>query len=119
MQIMRHSLCTLSLVLPELRKISPELPKLFDVSVNYLNAQNGYQSIDPLETHWYSNTTQTEALQIQIEDRDNTGILNIHYDYKESVFSEHQIERMHKAPRNSIRGLAIPLRCFALSICHR
>ena len=25
----------------------------------------------------------------------------------------------YNAPRNSIRGLAIPLRCFALSICHR
>ena len=104
MQIMRHSLCTLSQILPELRKTSPELPRLYDVSVNYLNAQNGYQSADPLETHWYSNAVQTEALQIQIEDRDNTGILNIHYDYKESVFSEQQIERMHKSIMMIIRS---------------
>lgn len=96
MQTLRHGQCTMTDLLLYLRKVNTELTTLFDVSINYQNAQVGLQNPIAMETHWFPNHTQTEALQIQIEDRDNTNSLHIHYDYKESVFSASQIEWIHK-----------------------
>ena len=96
-QVMRRRQCTMTGLLRAMRRDNPDLPRLFDVSVNYLNAQVEDASCGKRETHWYMNHTQADALQIQIEDRDKEGVLHIHYDFKESVFSPRQIEQMHKA----------------------
>ena len=73
--------------------------KLFDVIFSYQNAQI---SGDSFESTWYHNGMQSESLQIHIDDRDNTGILKIHYDYQIEKFSEKDIEKLHEHISNLI-----------------
>lgn len=69
--------------------------KLYDVILSYQNAQidnNG----EEVESTWYHPGMQAESLQIHIDDRDNEGILKIHYDYQTEKFTEKEICRMHE-----------------------
>ena len=96
-QVMRHGHCTYTDILKELRSLSKETENLFDVSVNYQNARIMPQENAAFETVWYPSCTQAEALQINIEDRDDTGSLHIHYDYRTACFQEKEIIRLQNA----------------------
>ena len=97
MGVMRHSRCSYTEILKEIRKMEPGVTQLFDVSINYHNAAIHDADGLPYETRWYPSQFQSEALQISIEDRDLTGNLFVHYDYRIDCFDEALIQKMHQA----------------------
>ena len=90
--VLRHQKYNYGDILKDLRQEFSFTEKLYDVIFSYQNASIEGESF---ETAWYSPGMQTESLQIHVDDRDNEGILNIHYDYQVEKFTEKEIERMH------------------------
>ncbi|MCI8511971.1 MAG: hypothetical protein HFE83_08255 [Lachnospiraceae bacterium] len=48
-----------------------------------------------VETTWYHSGTQTESLQIHIDDRDGKGVFRIHLDYRTDKFTAAEIQRLY------------------------
>ena len=69
--------------------------RLYDVLVNYQNAAVAGMDSAFEGTHWYFHGAQPEALQIQANDRDNTGGLFLSYDYQLAAFTLEEIQRLH------------------------
>lgn len=69
--------------------------KLYDVVLSYQNAAVSGASRG-VETTWYHSGTQTESLQIHIDDRDGVGAFRLHLDYRTDKFTGSEIERMHE-----------------------
>lgn len=68
--------------------------KLYDVLISYQNAQLRINDTD-WTSKWYHCVAQNETLQIHIEDRNNDGILKVHYGYHSEAITAFQIHRMH------------------------
>ncbi len=90
--VLRHQKYNYGDILKDLRQEFSFTEKLYDVIFSYQNASIEGESF---ETDWYSPGMQTESLQIHVDDRDNEGVLNMHYDYQVEKFTEKEIERMH------------------------
>ncbi|MBE6749441.1 MAG: amino acid adenylation domain-containing protein [Ruminococcaceae bacterium] len=90
--VFRHQKFNYGDVLKTLRQEFDFQEKLYDVMLSYQNATVEGESF---ETEWYHCGSQSESLQIHIDDRDNEGIFKIHYDYLTEKFTENEIERLN------------------------
>ena len=70
--------------------------RLYDVLINYQNAAVAGMGAAFEGTHWYFHGAQPEALQIQANDRDNTGGLFLSYDYQLAAFTLEDIQLLHE-----------------------
>jgi len=70
--------------------------RLYDVLINYQNAAVAGMDAAFEGTHWYFHGAQPEALQIQANDRDNTGGLFLSYDYQLAAFTPEEIQLLHE-----------------------
>ena len=91
--IFRHQKYNYGDVLSAIRKEYNFTEKLYDVMISYQNATVIGADI---ETTWYHSGSQSESLQIHIDDRDNEGVFRIHYDYLTDKFTAEEIEKMHQ-----------------------
>lgn len=91
--IFRHQKYNYGDVLSAIRKEYNFTEKLYDVMISYQNATVVGADI---ETTWYHSGSQSESLQIHIDDRDNEGVFRIHYDYLTDKFTAEEIEKMHQ-----------------------
>ncbi len=91
--VFRHQKYNYGDVLSTIRKEFNFTEKFYDVMISYQNATVSGANI---ETTWYHSGSQSESLQIHIDDRDNEGIFRIHYDYLTDKFTEHEIEKIHQ-----------------------
>jgi len=81
---------------PELCKALGGQARLYDVLVNYQNAAVAGMDETFAGTHWYFCGAQPETLQIQANDRDNTGGLSLMYDYQLAAFAQPQVQMLHE-----------------------
>ncbi|WP_127570963.1 non-ribosomal peptide synthetase, partial [Paenibacillus xylaniclasticus] len=84
------------LLVPALKRTNPELTRLFEYSVNFLN----YRFIPslhgkPIVTNWHHSGSQEESLTLTIAERHEQKIIMI-YDYKTELYSEPDIIMVHK-----------------------
>lgn len=93
---LRHQRYNHNDVLRDIQESHGYTGKLYDVLINYQNAQVAGMDDNFLATYWYHCGMQPEALQIQINDRDNFGELYISYDYQVEKFSEKEIKQVHE-----------------------
>lgn len=91
--VFRHQKYNYGDVLSAIRKEFNFTEKLYDVMISY---QNATVTGAEIETTWYHSGSQSESLQIHIDDRDNEGIFRIHYDYLTDKLTENEIERLHQ-----------------------
>ena len=92
MSTMRHQKYTYEDISSSINSEFSFKGSLYDVIFSYQNAQIAG---DDFESTWYHNGIQRESLQIHIDDRDDKGILKIHYDYQTDKFSERDIDLIH------------------------
>ena len=90
--VLRHQKYNYGEVLSTIRKVFGFKERLYDVVISY---QNATVTGDEIETTWYPCGTQSESLQIHIEDRDNKGCFYIHFDYQKDKFTVNDIENMY------------------------
>lgn len=101
--LMRHQHYNYEDLLSELRKEHGFAEKLYDVLVSYQNAKTESKDI---QTEWYPCKSQTESLQIHIDNRSSNGMITVNYDYQTQKFSEKYIEYMHGHIINLINDAA-------------
>lgn len=96
-ELLRHQ----KLSYEEIAKIAKEngndSNSLFDICVSYQNARDNHDNIDIVyKTGWCFNECISNPLDIHICDMDNTGTLEINYDYQMSKYSVDDIRKLHE-----------------------
>lgn len=96
MKFFRHQKYPYSTLLEDLKSKYNISYNLYDLALSYQNARidNTVANIK-FHTNWSFNNNCSDTLQIHFYDLDDTGIINIYYDYKVSKFSEEEIDNIH------------------------
>ena len=91
-------------MLEELRKENKSIPKLYNILLSYqiTNAKQNEGTIE-YETEWTFNGYCADNIDIQIYDLNDTGNLNIAYDYKTSIYKVEDIKNIHRRILNIIK----------------
>lgn len=92
----RHSKYPYNELLEKVRKDQSITRNLYDIAMSYQNARNDSQ-ISNINYHTYWNFCGkiTESMEIHVFDMDNTGSLQLLYDYQTVKFSEEEIKDIH------------------------
>lgn len=92
----RHHKYPYSNILEYVRKKYKFSNSLYDTIVSYQNARNNSQTSDiEYSTNWDFNGSTFNSLDIHLYDMDNTGILNVFYDYRLDKFEDDEIIDIH------------------------
>ena len=104
MDMLKHQKYSYQCLLEELRKENKSIPNLYNILLSYqiTNAKQNEGTIE-YETEWTFNGYCADNIDIQIYDLNDTGNLNIAYDYKTSIYKVEDIENIHKRILNIIK----------------
>ena len=94
MSMLRHQKYPYQNILEDIRKVDSTVPNLYNIVLSYQITDTQNKDID-CETHWIFNGNSADDLQIHVTDYNNTGSLNILYDYKTSKYSKKDISDIH------------------------
>jgi amino acid adenylation domain-containing protein len=96
-------------ILNEFRRKHKVAANLFDIILNYEYCQFDFSGIrNPdlkISTNWVFHKNQTEAYTLHISDRENSGSMNIDFDYLNHLFSGETIENMYTHILNLITNV--------------
>ena len=106
MDMLKHQKYSYQCLLEELRKKDSNIPNLYNILLSYqiTNAKQTEGDI-PYKTEWTFNGCCAENIDIQIYDLNDTGSLNIAYDYKTSIYNSKDIEKIHQRILNIINQI--------------
>lgn len=97
MTFFRHQKYPYSALLEDLKSKYNFSYNLYDIAVSYQNARDDKDLFDiKFHTEWAFNENCSDTLQIHFYDMDDTGIIQIFYDYQTAKLSASDIENMHK-----------------------
>lgn len=92
----RHSKYPYNQLLEKVRKDQNITRNLYDITMSYQNARNDSQiSNIKYHTYWNYCGNINESMEIHVFDMDNTGSLQLLYDYQTVKFSEEEIKDIH------------------------
>ena len=103
MGMLKHQKYSYQSLLENLREKNANIPNLYNILLSYQitnTHQNGGDMI--YKNEWAFNGCCAENMDIQISDFNDTGSLDISYDYKTSIYEEKDIENLHKRILNII-----------------
>ena len=97
LNMLKHQKYSYQNLLEELREKDKNVPNLYNILLSYqiTNAQTTEGNIK-YKTEWTFNGCCADDIDIQIYDINDTGNLNISYDYKTSLYTERDMEGIHK-----------------------
>ncbi|MBQ2835741.1 MAG: amino acid adenylation domain-containing protein [Clostridia bacterium] len=103
MGMLKHQKYSYQSLLEDLRTKNKTIPSLYNVLLSY-QITNAHQTGEDMTytTQWTFNGCCAENMDIQIYDLNDTGCLNIAYDYKTSIYDVEDIEKLHKRILNII-----------------
>lgn len=93
--LFRHQKFPYSKTLEYVHRETDIKENLYNIVLSYQNARANLIDKEKYSTTWPFVKHLNEQLQIHIMDMDNTGILNINYDYQTNVFDKIEIEYLH------------------------
>ena len=106
MAFYRHQRYPYSNLLEDLKAKYDFSYNLYDIAISYQNARDERDSFDiKFHTDWAFNYNSSDTLQIHFYDMDDTGIIQIYYDYQISKLSEKDIENIHNRILNIIKQI--------------
>ena len=95
LSVFRHQRHPYMKILEEVHKNSSLKSNLYNIVLSYQNAKTDIIDEEKYSTGWAFSKALEDELQIHIMDMDDTGILNINYDYKIELFEKIEIEYLH------------------------
>ena len=103
MSMLKHQKYSYQCLLENLREKNKSVPNLYNILLSY-QITNAHQSGGDMtyKTQWTFNGCCAENMDIQIYDLNDTGCLDIAYDYKISIYEEQDIVNLHKRILNII-----------------
>ncbi|MDD5602470.1 MAG: amino acid adenylation domain-containing protein [Eubacteriales bacterium] len=97
MRILRHHQYPYEKLLRELREKQRFSHNLYEIVLSYQNARlNLFERIGEYEAEWLFNGNQTDPLCIHVNERDNDGSIEIDYDCMKGLFTEDDINGIHR-----------------------
>lgn len=95
--LLRHQRYPNQLLLKKYRQVNRVSDDLFDVTINYQNAiLTSIKHFNKVKVTWHSCGYQTNSLNIHLNHRENSGHCEIDYDYLTDLFTEAEIESLHR-----------------------
>ncbi|MGN1311349.1 MAG: amino acid adenylation domain-containing protein, partial [Clostridia bacterium] len=94
--IFRHQKYPYQALLEDLREKDNSIPNLYNVMISYQNMRSNKQSAKTdYSSKWLFNGNISDDMEIHFFDIDDTGIINVAYDYKTSKYSSEDIYALH------------------------
>lgn len=94
--MLRHQKYPYQYLLETLRKKENSIPNLYDVLISYQNVRSDKQTSEvPFHARWISNDCLSDGINIHLYDMNDTGSLDVAYDYLVSRYDEEFIEKIH------------------------
>lgn len=104
--IFRHQKYPYEALLEDLRKESPNIPNLFNILLSYQNMRSNKQSAKTnYESKWLFNNNISDDIEIHFFDVNDTGNINIAYDFKTCKYSINDILALHARILNMINQI--------------
>ncbi len=91
MALLRHQKYSYQSILEEIRKFNPSIPNLYNIVLSYQITKANIESDIKYETRWAFNNKCANDIDIHLFDLDNTGELNISYDFKIDKYDQQDI----------------------------
>ena len=95
LSVFRHQKYPYMKTLESIRQNSDIKGNLNNIVLSYQNARTNIVNEEKYSTSWAFSNALEDELQIHITDMDDTGILNINYDYKTDLYKDIEIEYFH------------------------
>ncbi len=96
LSMLRHQKYSNQFILEELRKRNPSLPSLYNSIMSYqITKKDTTNGID-YDMHWGFNGNSGDDFDIHIYDLNDTGCVNLTYDYRVNKYDEDDITNIHK-----------------------
>lgn len=96
MSLLRHQKYSYQNIIEDLRKKQNNLFGLYNIMISYqITKMNSSQDDIPHKTSWCFNNTMKDDIDIHIFDLNDTGELNIAYDYKVDKYSSQDMKKIH------------------------
>lgn len=106
LSVLRHQRYPYNYVLDTIRKKYNITKNLYDVCLSYQNARNHrLTSSVPYSCRWLFNNCVVNNLDIHLYDIDDTGMINIYYDFKKDLFSIEDISLLHNRLMEMIKQI--------------
>ena len=98
---LRHQRFPYQKILEELRTKTPDLPNLYNIVLSYQITKTDVNNL-PYKCSWNFNGCCSDELQIHIADYNESGKLEVMYDYQKNKFSSVEIKNIHNRITNII-----------------
>ena len=106
LNMLKHQKYSYQCLLEDLRAKNKNIPNLYNILFSYQISNTQENSCDiNYETDWTFNNCCSNDIDIHIFDLNNTGSLNIAYDYKTSLYTKQDIENIHQRILHIIRQI--------------
>jgi len=96
MTLFRHQKYPYSLMLQDFREKNKVNNNLYSIMISYQNARAEYSDNEKYTTDWMFSTKVQDQFAIHIMDMDETGTLQLHFDYLVDLFEDIEIEYISK-----------------------
>ena len=94
--IFRHQKYPYQTLLEDLRKLNSSTPNLYNIMYSYQNMRSNKQSTQTdYESKWLFNGNISDDMEIHFFDINDTGVINVAYDYKTCKYSSEDIYSIH------------------------
>lgn len=101
--IFRHQKYPYDILLKDLKSRYSIKENLYDVAFSYQNARdNSSECATKYSSDWIFSNNISDTLQIHFYDMDNTGLINIYYDYQVNKLSDLDINNIHSSILNIV-----------------
>ncbi len=96
MSLFRHQKYPYSIMLQDFREKNNVSNNLYEVMISYQNARAEYSDNEKYSSDWIFSTKVQDQFAIHIMDMDETGVLEVHFDYLVDLFEDIEIEYIAK-----------------------
>ena len=93
--MLKHQKYSYQYILDDLRIKNPSLPNLYRFLLSYQVTKSGFHDGLIYHTRWNFNGNTADDIDIHLFDFDDTGSLNIAYDYSINKYSDDDISKIH------------------------
>lgn len=95
-EMLRHQKYSYQYILEDIRKRDASLPNLYHILMSYQITKTSEESGVPYDTRWAFNGTSNDDFEIHLYDLNDTGCIDIAYDYRSDKYEESEIRAVHE-----------------------
>ena len=96
MGLLRHQKYSYQYILENLRKSNPSIPNLYNIVFSYQITKTTTDSSQNYTSRWVFNNHANNDIEIHIHDENETGTLEINYDYRNEKYTEQEISVLNQ-----------------------